>query len=280
MNYDLIIIGGGPGGYTAAIRAAQLGMKTVVIEKKKLGGTCLNEGCIPAKALIHAASLYREMKSCDRFGLSAENIVYDFEKVNAYKEESMHLFRSEVREQFQELGITLIHGTGKILSFKKVKVDRADGEEQILEGKYILIASGAQPNKPDIPGIDLPEVLTSVQLMTEWKTPVDELIIMGGGVIGVEIATLFNAIGTKVSIVEASHQLLSPMDQEISDNLIEIFKSRGIAVYFDSKVQKIEKTEGKLSCQVQKENGEMFQLSADNVLVAVGRKAYTEGLFE
>lgn len=280
-DFDLIIIGGGPGGYTAAIRGAQLGMKVAVVEKKKLGGTCLNEGCIPAKALIHASSLYREMRSCERFGLFAGEVNYDFEKMTIYKEESAHLFRKEVREEFQKLGITLIHGKGKVSSFKKVEVTDPEGKTRTLETKNILLATGAAPRKPDIPGIDLPEVLTSVQLLAERKESIDRLVIMGGGVIGVELATVFNAIGTEVTIVEASDRLLAPMDREISESLTALLTNRGIKVCLNSKVEKIEKEQEGLSCLVHMEEAQKeFMVKADNVLVSVGRKAYTEGLFE
>lgn len=276
-KYDLLIIGAGPGGYVAAIKAAGLGMKVAVIDERELGGTCMNRGCIPTKALIHASSLYREMKSCDRFGLKADHVGYDLKKIYAYKDKSARILREDIAQLFRENGVEFYQGMATVCKDKRVRVVKGD-EEQILEGRHILIATGAKPIFPDIPGIHLPDVVTSEELLFQSDKQYERLVIIGGGVIGVELATVFNALGTQVTIIEASPRLLPAMDREISESLEIILRQRGIAILTNTRVEKIEKN-GELHSHFLKEGKETY-VSSDGILVAIGRNANTENLFE
>ena len=164
VTYDLLVIGAGPGGYTAAIKAAQLGLKTAVVEKDKLGGTCLNRGCIPTKALLHASSQFAMMQRCDEFGVSVEEMAFDFKKMQQYKKKAVKSYRRSVEEQFEKLGIELIHGRAVIRRDCHVEVYTDSGKDY-LQAKNIIIATGAQARMPDIPGIDLAGVYGSDQLL-------------------------------------------------------------------------------------------------------------------
>ena len=187
-KYDVIVIGAGPGGYVAAIKAAKLGFKTAVIEAREAGGTCLNRGCIPAKAMIHAAEVYRSAKECERFGIHAENVTFDFEKIFEYKEEITKQLVSGVEGLFKGNEVDQIAGKGTLLPDKKVKVVSESGE-QVLEAEHIILAAGSKPLILPIPGMDLPGVLTSDELFRMKSVP-ESLTIIGGGVISVEFATV------------------------------------------------------------------------------------------
>lgn len=275
--YDLLIIGAGPGGYVAAIKAAGLGMKVAVIDERELGGTCMNRGCIPTKALMHASLLYRDMKNCARFGLKADHVGYDLQRIYDYKDKSARILREDIARLFEENGIVFYQGTATICRDKRVRVTQADKEE-MLEGRHILIATGAKPVYPDIPGIHLPDVVTSEELLSQGDRRYDRLTIIGGGVIGVELATVFNALGSEVTIIEASKRLLPAMDGEISESLEQILKQRGITILTNTRVERIER-EGALHSYFL-DDGREESVSSDGVLIAIGRNANTERLFE
>ena len=207
-EYDLIIIGAGPGGYVAAKKAAKLGMSVVIIDKGDVGGTCINRGCIPTKALLHTATLYRDMVECGKFGLFAEKVGFDLRKIYEYKDLSTAKMREELEREFRELGIVSVRGTAAIQSDKKVRVTLSEDRTEYFSGKYILIATGAKARMVDIPGMELPGVMTSEELLTADRSRYRHLLILGGGVIGIELATVFNALGGEVTIVEVSDRLL------------------------------------------------------------------------
>ena len=279
FDYDLIVIGAGPGGYVAAIRAAQLGMKTAIIEKDSLGGTCVNRGCIPAKTLLHSAELVREMQNSAVFGVSAENVSFDFAALHARRESVSETLRGGIQRLLKSNKVTQITGTASILGANRVKVQSAEGESILTAGK-ILIASGSKPSTPPIPGLELPGVVTSDALMGQTPDYTDSLVIIGGGVIGVEIASVYSALGCKVTIVEALDRILANMDREISQSLNALFRKRGVTVHAGSAVQRIEAGEdGMLNCVFADKKGEQT-VQAKTILVAVGRKPCTDGLFE
>lgn len=276
-HYDLIVIGAGPGGYTSALRAAGFGMKVAVIERERLGGACLNEGCIPAKALLHAASVYTTVKNCQRFGILADHIGFQFDRMQECKREAVEAYRSRIREQFAKNKVEFIHGTAKLHRDNMVEVD--SGQEIFYyHGTNILIATGAKPAKPDIPGIHLPGVLTSDQVLNAGEWNFDHLTILGGGVIGVEFATIFNALGAKVTLIEKNSRLLGPVDQEVSACLEEELRRRGIQVLCNTFLDEITHNRQSLVCHVS-EDGIWSQFLADCVVTAVGRAPETEGLF-
>ena len=274
QKYDLIIIGAGPGGYIAAQKAAALGMSVLIIDKNEIGGTCVNRGCISTKALVHAAMLYREMLDCTKFGLSAENVGFDLQKIYEYKDNSAAAMRADLEDEFKKLGIRYING---IHQNKCVHITLLDGSVEIYKGKNILIATGAKAVYPNIPGMELPGVMTSEELLTANESQYKRLLILGGGVIGLEVATAFNALGTEVTVVEAADRLLPKMDPEFSDALEEILVNRGITIHKSALLESV-KEKDRLLC-IFVAGGKQYKVEVDAVLIAVGRTANTEGLF-
>ena len=274
-KFDVVVIGAGPGGYVAAIKSAKLGMKTAVIEEREVGGTCLNRGCIPAKAMIHASTLYREIKEADRFGISASDVTYDFEKILEYKEQTTGQLVQGVEQLLQANGVTRYYGKGTLFEGKKVKI--TGNEEQSVEAENVILASGSKPLILPIPGMDLPGVLTSDELFRMKSVP-ESLTIIGGGVISVEFATVYAELGCKVTILEALPRILPNMDKEISQNLKLILKKRGIDIHTAAAVQGVEADGNQYICKyVEKEKEQ--SAASQYVLCAVGRCPNTDGLF-
>lgn len=275
-RFDLIVIGAGPGGYVAAIKAARLGIRTAVVEEKRAGGTCLNRGCIPAKAMLHASGLYRQMQEAGQFGIEAEHVTIDFEKVLSYKEETTDRLVQGVEQLFKANGVTCLSGRGRLLPDRKVEVV-SDGEARIYEAGSVLLAAGSRPVILPIPGMDLPGVLTSDELFRLREIP-ESLVIIGGGVISVEFATIYAAFGTKVTILEAMPRLVPNMDKEISQNLKMILKKRGVSIHTSASVKTVEQEGGGYICRFE-EKGNELTAAGQYVLCAVGRRPATEGLF-
>lgn len=277
VTYDLVVIGAGPGGYTAAIKAAGLGLKTAVVEKDKLGGVCLNRGCIPTKALLYASSQFAMMQKCDEFGVSVEGMAFDFKKMQQYKKKAVRSYRRSVEEQFEKLGIELVHGKAVIRRGCNVEV-YGDAGKEYLQAKHIIIATGAQAKMPDIPGIHLPGVYNSDMLLAADSWKFDRIAIIGGGVIGVEMATIFNSLCSKVMIIEQGSQLLGPMDQDVAKALEQELGAKGISIYCNTLVSEITERSDGLVCLVSRD-GKEEEVAAGQVLMAVGRTPYMEGLF-
>lgn len=276
VKYDIIVIGAGPGGYVAAIKAAKEGLHTAIVEEGRVGGTCLNRGCIPAKAMIHAASLYREMKEGERFGITASEISYDYGRILKYKEETTDKLCQGVEGLLKANGVNFLPGKGMLKEGKKVRVANEEGEE-IYEADKIILATGSKPLILPIPGMELPGVITSDELFRLEEMP-ESLVIIGGGVISVEFASAFADLGCKVTIVEALPRLIPNMDKEISQNLKMILKKRGIHIHTSASVQCVEKEGGLYTC-VFTEKEKEIRASARYVLCAAGRCPNTEGLF-
>lgn len=275
-KYDVVVIGAGPGGYVAAIKAAKLGLKTAIIEERRAGGTCLNRGCIPAKAMIHASSLYRKMQEAERFGISASDVTYDYGKIVAYKEETTDKLVQGVEQLLKANGVDVYDGKGTLLEEKKVRI-RKEKEDVVLEGENIILASGSKPLILPIPGMDSERVLTSDALFAMKEAP-KSLIIIGGGVISVEFATVYANLGCKITILEAMPKLVPNMDKEISQNLKMILKKRGIDIHTSAAVQGVTTEDGTCTCHYIEKDQEQ-EVTADYVLCAVGRCPNTDGLF-
>ena len=280
-KYDVIVIGAGPGGYVAAIKAAKLGLKTAIIEERRAGGTCLNRGCIPAKAMIHASSLYREMKEAERFGVSASDVTYDYGKIVAYKEETTDKLVQGVEQLLKANGVDVYEGKGTLLEEKKVRIQKKVEDEEdstiaestaddtVIEGKNIILASGSKPLILPIPGMDNERVLTSDALFAMKEAP-KSLIIIGGGVISVEFATVYASLECKITILEAMPKLVPNMDKEISQNLKMILKKRGIDIHTSAAVQGVTVEGETCTCHyIEKEKEQ--EVTAEYVLCAVGR---------
>ena len=240
MDHELLILGAGPGGYEAAIRAAQLGLNVGLIERDAVGGTCLNRGCIPTKTLLHDA------------GPGA-----DFLALNAHKEQVVSTLRQGVEGLLKKRRVTVYRGTGVLTDDHTIEVDG-----QAVTGEKLLLAPGSRPALPPVEGIDL--ALTSDDLLHEPR-PLESLLILGGGVIGVEMAAFYAATGTKVTIVEAQERLLPQMDREISQNLQMIFKRQGMGVHTRALARRI--SEGGEGVVMELDGGETLTASA--VLAAV-----------
>lgn len=277
-SFDLVIIGAGPGGYTAAQRAGQLGMKTAVIDRGQLGGTGLYRGCISTKALMYASSLYEQMRGCGRFGLHAQGLSFSPADMHQYKTRTVEGFRERIAAAFTQYGVQLLKGDARVLGEGRVEW-RAPGEApRILEAGRILIAAGAQAIVPDIPGVDLPGVVTSGDLLADEEWGFKSLTVIGGGVVGIELATLFQALGYAVTIVEAAPRLLMAMDLEVSEALERILRKSGIRVYTGAQMREILRTPEGLSCRFAYEDRSKEAVS-DKVLLSVGRAPCVEGLF-
>ena len=280
-QFDIVIIGAGPGGYVAAISASRAGKSVAVVENRRVGGTCLNRGCIPAKAMIHASSLYREALEGGRFGVHAPDTSYDYAEILQYKEETVDRLVGGVEQLLKAGGVTLIQGTGSLQlpkdGMNQVRVIGPDGEEDMLSAAHVILAAGSRPADLPIPGADLPGVLNSDGLFALDHAP-ESLVIIGGGVIGVEFATAFANLGTKVTILEALPKLLDNFDREISQNLKMILKKKGVEAHLNARVQEFSEGEEGVICRFSEKDKEQT-ISGQYVLVAAGRRPMTEKLF-
>lgn len=278
-EYQLIVIGAGPGGYEAAIRAAQLGLTTALIERREVGGTCLNRGCIPTKAMLHSAQLYREAANFELFGLHTENTSFDWAKVHQRKNDVVVKLRTGIEQLIKANKIDFFNNFASILWKNDVQLDQGE----VIRGENILIATGSVPARPPIPGLDLPNVVTSDELLddphfTQTDSLAKEILIIGGGVIGVEFASVFSSFGCHVTIVEAMERILPTMDREISQSLNMVLKKRGVSIHTGAMVEKLEQDENGLVCHFT-EKGKAQAVPAQQVLVAIGRRPNTQGLF-
>lgn len=276
QHYDVMVIGAGPGGYVAAIRAAKLGLHVAVVEEDRAGGTCLNRGCIPAKAMIHAAETYRSAREADRFGVETGRVSFDYGKILAYKEETTDALVQGVEQLLAGNGVDRLAGKGTLLAGKKVRVTTEEKEE-VYAADHIILAAGSKPLLLPIPGMDLPGVLTSDGLFRLQECP-ESLAIIGGGVISVEFATAFAGFGTKVTILEALPRLVPNLDKETSQNLKMILKKRGVDIHTSASVQEVAEEDGRYVLRFT-EKEQKREVSARYVLCAVGRVPNTEGLF-
>lgn len=272
--YDIIIIGAGPGGYEAALKAASLGAKTALVERGEIGGTCLNRGCVPTKTLLHAAQLFRETKNGAAFGVRAEAVGFDFSAAYARKDEVVARLRGGIEGLLKRAKVDVLRGTGTILAPGRVRVSGEQTAE--YDCKYVLAATGAEPARPPIPGLEL--AMSSDELLSGSVPPPASLVIIGGGVIGAEFATFYNDLGCAVTVLEGLDRLLPGMDRELGQGLAATLKKRGVTVQTGATVQRLSQTNGGISVQfAQKEK--LCEAVGEAVLCAVGRRPYWQGLF-
>ena len=262
---------------TAAIQAADFGMKVAVIEEKELGGVCVNRGCIPTKALLYASHIFSLMQTSDEFGIFTDQISFDYGKMQKYKEKSVITYREEIQRMFEEKQIDFIQGKGILRRDRTVEIHGSSGKEY-CQGKYVLLATGAKASVPDIPGADLPGVVISDKILNGKEWNYNRIVIIGGGVIGVEMATIFNNLCSQVTIVERNHHLLGPMDHQVALELEEDLKRKGIGIYCSAFQISISKEESLVCTFRSKDNQEISQ-KAGIILIATGRKPDVSDLF-
>jgi dihydrolipoamide dehydrogenase len=280
MSYDLVVIGTGPGGYVCAIRAAQLGLKVAVVEKRKThGGTCLNVGCIPSKAMLHASEMFEEAShGFEALGIGVGKPKLDLTKMMAHKQAVVDANVNGVAFLLKKNKVDAFQGLGTILGAGKVQVTAEDGTTQVLETKAIVIATGSE--SANLPGVTVDEkrIVTSTGALELEKVP-GKLLVIGAGVIGLELGSVWGRLGAEVTVVEYLDRILPGMDGEVAKQFQRILAKQGFAFHLSSKVTKVE--QGKAGCTVTVEpsgGGEAKTFEADIVLVAIGRRPNTEGL--
>jgi len=274
---DVIVIGGGPGGYVAAIRAAQLGAQVALVEREYLGGTCLNVGCIPTKVLLHTAELYEEILKSNIYGIKIDgNVSVDLNSLQKRKEEITSQLVNGVTGLLRLNNIEVIKGEASFRDKNTIDVKKEDGSVITLKADNFIIATGSKPFTPPIKGIDSEGVIDSTEALALKEIP-KELVIIGGGVIGIEFATLFNSLGSKVTVLEMLPYILPPIDREISEIVKMKLSMEGINIHTSAQVTSIENNNGKLEVVAKVGNDEL-RVAGDKVLVSVGRRAVTEGL--
>ncbi|NLV20701.1 MAG: dihydrolipoyl dehydrogenase [Syntrophomonadaceae bacterium] len=268
---DLLIIGGGPGGYVAAIRARQLGMEVSLFEQDKLGGTCLNRGCIPTKAYYKNAEVLRTMQHLSDYNLRCLDVQFNLSLAKGRKDGIVDKLVTGVDSLLQANGAEVIKGKAEILNQTTVRVN---GQE--YKGHRILIASGSESVRLPIPGIDLPGVVTSTELLDLEELP-PRMVIIGAGVVGLELACIFNSFGSQVTVLEAADHILGSLDSELTKRMNIFLKRQGISIHTSCQVQEIRSFEDHLLV-LGRDKKETLQIETDQVLAAAGRKAATDGL--
>lgn len=277
FDYDLIVIGAGPGGQTAALRAAKLGKRVAVVEAREPGGTCVNRGCVSTKTLLHSSSLYRAAAEGAAIGVHAEGLRADLGEIFRNKLRVAQTLSAGVETMFKSARVTLLRGRAQILEPHRVRVTGAEGETEVM-AEAILVAVGAAPIRLPLPGMDLPGVLTSEELLQGPDQLYRSLVIIGGGVIGVEFACFFSDLGVPVTILEGMDRLLPMLDRELGQNLALILKKKNVRVCTGAMVERAEQTEDGLRIHFTAKGKPDFA-EGEAVLCAVGRRAKLAGLF-
>jgi dihydrolipoamide dehydrogenase len=272
-EHDLVIIGGGPGGYVAAIRAAQLGAKVALVEKDRVGGTCLNRGCIPTKALVRSVEVLQLVDQAPAFGVIVEEPAFDFARIMARKDEVVARLVGGVEGLLEAHKVEVVPGTATIPQPGLVLVKTANGDRR-LATENVVIATGSVPASPPIAGLDAPGVLTSAEVLELEEVP-DSLAVIGGGVIGLEFAAIFHALGTRVTVLEMLSTLLPTVDGELARRYRSYLQQEGVEVHLRARVEDIRPKGDGLAVRVA-DSGE--EVEAEKVLLATGRVPYTEGL--
>ena len=304
QEFDLLVIGAGPGGYEAALEAARLGKKTALVERDRLGGTCLNRGCIPTKTLMHSVHLLEEFQTCRDLGIqlpdaSGGQVRGDFGAMQERKNQVVGQLGEGIRKQLKAAKVTLLEGSAVLKGEGLAEVrmtNPADGVQSI-SAEHILIATGSVPALPPIPGRDLEGVITSDEILDGEGCSFKHLIIIGGGVIGVEMASIYRGLGCQVTILEGMKQILPNLELELSRSAAMLLKKKGIQIHTSAMVQEISgasqnadvqgEAPGEAGGNVQgmlqvtfEEKGTIQSVCGDGVLIATGRRANTEGLFD
>ena len=275
IEADVTVIGAGPGGYSCAIRAGQLGLKTVIVEADRIGGECLNYGCIPSKSLITVSKLLDRVKEAEKFGISASGLTVDFARMQAWKSDVVSKLVGGVELLLKGNHVTVLFGEAEVTGEHRVRVRRRDGVEEITT-KNLVIATGTETVQ--LPGLEFDgdKVIGSRQGLELTSAP-RRLLVVGGGAIGLEFASMFQKLGSAVTVVEMMDQLLPGSDIEVVRAVQRKLEARGVVVHLKSKVSKVAKGPGGVDAQVETPDGKV-QVMVDRVLVSVGRKPRTGGM--
>lgn len=277
--YDLIVIGSGPGGYVAAIRGAQLGMKTAIIEKyPTLGGTCLNVGCIPSKALLDSSEhFHNATHTFQTHGILLDNLKVDLPQMIARKDDVVKQNVDGIQFLMKKNKIDVHQGIGSFVDKNTIKVTKADGTSSDIQGKHIIIATGSKPASLPFINIDKQRIITSTEALKMKEIP-KHLIVIGGGVIGMELGSVYGRLGAKVSVVEFMDAIIPSMDRTMGKELQKSLKKLGFEFYLKHKVTAVENLGEEVLVKAENGKGETIEIKGDYVLVSIGRKPYTEGL--
>ncbi|SEP55596.1 dihydrolipoyl dehydrogenase [Flavobacterium urocaniciphilum] len=278
-QFDVTVIGSGPGGYVAAIRCAQLGFKTAIIEKySTLGGTCLNVGCIPSKALLASSHHYEELQHFADHGIEVSgDVKVNLEKMIARKQAVVDQTSGGVKFLMDKNKITVFEGLGSFESANSVKITKNDGSSEVIESKNIIIATGSKPSSLPFINIDKERIITSTEALKLKEVP-KHLVIIGGGVIGIELGQVYLRLGAQVSVVEFMDRIIPGMDASLSKELTKVLKKQGMKFYTSHKVQSVERAGDAVTVKAENAKGEIITLEGDYSLVSVGRRPYTDGL--
>ena len=275
-NYDLAVVGAGPGGYVAAIRASSLGLQTVLIDREKHpGGTCLNRGCIPTKVLCHISERYRESGEYKNIGIIANDVTLDIEAIQNRKNSVVSQLQKSLTHLISKKKIDLMHGEAKVSKDKTISIKGKDSDT--LTAKYILLATGSRAVVPASWEVDSDLLMTSDEILNIKKIP-KTLLVIGGGVIGMEFVSIFSSFGSRVTVVEALPTILPFEDQDISSGLKRVFTKRKVVFHTNTKVPDIKKTNQSLQVSFSKKDGESFDDNFEAALISIGRTPVHDGI--
>jgi len=270
--YNLIIIGGGPAGYVAAERAGHKGLSVILFEKNAMGGVCLNEGCIPTKTMLYSAKTYENALHGDKYGVYGDNIRFDYGKIVARKNKVVRKLVAGVNAKMKQYQVTVVSGEAMIQGQTKDGIEVTCGGESYL-GENLLICTGSEAFVPPIPGLsEAGEIILTNREILQLKEQPASLVIIGGGVIGMEFASLYNSLGTKVTVIEMLPEILGNNDVEISAMLRDVYTKKGIEFNMEAKVVKVEGNK-----VIFEKDGKTESVEGDKILVSVGRRAITKG---
>ena len=279
-QFDVAVIGSGPGGYVAAIRCAQLGMKTAIIEKyNTLGGTCLNVGCIPSKAMLDSSHHYEDaVKHFEEHGIEIPGEVkVNLEKMIARKQAVVDQTTKGVQFLMDKNKITVFHGLGSFTNANTISIQKADGAEETIEAKYTIIATGSKPASLPFIEIDKDRIITSTEAL-ELKEISKHMIIIGGGVIGLELGQVYKRLGAEVSVIEFMDRIIPGMDGALSKELMKVMKKQKVKFFLSHKVKSVKREGDEVVVTADDKKGQEIEFKGDYCLVSVGRRPYTDGL--
>ena len=279
MNYDVVVIGSGPGGYISAVRASQLGLKVAIIEKySTLGGTCLNVGCIPSKSLLDSSHHYYDaVKHFEEHGILVDTPKIDFQKMIGRKAKVVEQTTGGINYLMDKNKITVYQGVGSFVDKNHIKISKNEGSDETIEGKNIIIATGSKPSNLPFITLDKERIITSTEALKLPEIP-KHLLVIGGGVIGLELGSVYKRLGAEVSVIEYMNSIVPGMDVDISKELQKVLKKQGLKFFTNHGVNSVERNGNEITVKATNKKGEEVEFKGDYCLVSVGRKAFTEGL--